>query len=466
VTPLVSMRRALEDPDLFGAILAGPSWATWRVVLIAGMGEALTDEERETWAALTGREREPGERAEELWAIVGRRGGKTRGIAVLGAYLAALVDYSDILAPGERASLPIMSASTWQASKAKQYLTGIFATVPALGKLVESETADTISLSTRVDIEIRPASFRTARGGTSCAAIADEAAFWRSDTSANPDVEILNAVRPSLATTGGLLAVISSPYARRGALWDAYRRDYGPKGDSRVIVVKAASRTMNPSLPASVVDRALERDPAAAAAEYLGEFRTDVEAFIDRAVVEAAVVPGRHELPMVPEVHYYGFVDPSGGSQDSMTLGIAHREGDCCVLDCIREVRPPFSPQTVVADFAATLRAYGLYRVTGDRWGGEFVREQFREQGIDYAISERPKSDIYKELLPLMNSRRVELLESRTLVSQLCGLERRTARGGRDSIDHAPGQHDDVINAVAGALVCATSAMLTMLDVL
>ncbi|MGJ0503342.1 MAG: hypothetical protein ACR65X_06265, partial [Methylocystis sp.] len=165
MTPLVTMRRALEDEHLFGAILAGDSWAAWRVLLIACMGEPLTAEERAVYETLTGRPTEPLQRVEEFWAIIGRRGGKTRAVAVLSAYIAALVDFSDVLAPGERASLPIMSASVWQASKAKQYLSGIFSEVPALKRLVENETADTISLSTRVDIEVRPASFHTSRGG-------------------------------------------------------------------------------------------------------------------------------------------------------------------------------------------------------------------------------------------------------------------------------------------------------------
>jgi hypothetical protein len=108
---LVTMRRALEDPELFGAILPGASWAGWRVLLIASMGEELTDAERETFKALTGREREPLTRIDELWAIIGRRGGKTRAIAVLAAYLAALVDYSDILAPGAR-HVPIENRRT------------------------------------------------------------------------------------------------------------------------------------------------------------------------------------------------------------------------------------------------------------------------------------------------------------------------------------------------------------------
>jgi hypothetical protein len=57
--------------------------------------------------------------------------------------------------------------------------------------------------------------------------------------------------------------------------------------------------------------------------------------------------------------------------------------------------------------------------------------------------------------LPELNSRNVALLDSPRLVAQLCGLERRTSRGGRDIIDHAPGSHDDIANAVAGALVMA-----------
>jgi len=46
-------------------------------------------------------------------------------------------------------------------------------------------------------------------------------------------------------------------------------------------------------------------------------------------------------------------------------------------------------------------------------------------------------------------------LDHPRLTAQLCALERRTARGGRDSIDHSPGAHDDIVNAAAGSIVCA-----------
>jgi hypothetical protein len=61
-------------------------------------------------------------------------------------------------------------------------------------------------------------------------------------------------------------------------------------------------------------------------------------------------------------------------------------------------------------------------------------------------------------LLPILNGSRVELPDHPRLVAQLCQLERRTARGGRDSIDHAPGAHDDLANAVAGTVVTALQA--------
>jgi hypothetical protein len=122
------------------------------------------------------------------------------------------------------------------------------------------------------------------------------------------------------------------------------------------------------------------------------------------------------------------------------------------VLDLVREVRPPFSPEAVVEQFAELLRAYGIAEVAGDRYGGEWPAERFRKAGIAYRISEATKSEIYGAFLPVVTSGRVELLDDERLLRQLQRLERRTARGGRDSIDHPPGSHDDLANACAGAL--------------
>ena len=98
----------------------------------------------------------------------------------------------------------------------------------------------------------------------------------------------------------------------------------------------------------------------------------------------------------------------------------------------------------------------------GDRYGGQFPVEHFQKNGIKYEPSKDPKGALYLNFLPMLNSGKVKLLGSKRLVGQLVGLERNTARGGKDSIDHARGGHDDVANAVAGALLAATAKKPTM----
>jgi hypothetical protein len=188
----------------------------------------------------------------------------------------------------------------------------------------------------------------------------------------------------------------------------------------------------------------------------LAEFRSDIDAFIGREVVDAATIQGRSLIPQIEGTAHVAFVDPSGGSSDSMTLAIAHMDQDRAILDLVLERRPPFSPDSVAKEFADTIRSYGIVSVTGDRYGGMWPRERFAAHGIDYQTAPHTKSEIYLTLLPLLNSGRIELLDNPRLTAQLCSLERRTARGGKDNVDHSPGAHDDVINAAAGALVAAS----------
>jgi hypothetical protein len=132
---------------------------------------------------------------------------------------------------------------------------------------------------------------------------------------------------------------------------------------------------------------------------------------------------------------------------------------DSCVVDCLREFIPPFSPESVVAEIAQTLRSYNCNSVTGDRYAGLWPTESFARHSISYELSAMNKSQLYGSMLPLLNSGRLELLDNTRLISQLANLERRVARGGRDSIDHPQGAHDDCANVIAGvgAIVIGTS---------
>jgi hypothetical protein len=204
-----------------------------------------------------------------------------------------------------------------------------------------------------------------------------------------------------------------------------------------------------------VVDEAMERDPVSAAAEYLAEFRSDIESYVSRDAIEACVALGVRERPPVSGIRYAAFVDPSGGSADSFTLAVGHRQGDAVIVDCLRERRAPFSPEACVEEFSATLKTYRCTKLVGDRYAGEWPAERFRQHGITYEPAPKPKSDLYQALLPALNSRRIDLVDDARLINQLCLLERRTSRGGRDSIDHPPNAHDDVCNAVAGLWIIA-----------
>lgn len=452
----MNILQAKDDPALFAPHFRGDTWRAWWAFLAALFALPMDDEALALYRAHTGRQDAPTVAFKEAALIIGRRGGKSRALALIATYLATFRDYAPHLAPGEVATIAVIAADRRQARSIFRFTLGLLRAVPMLADLIEDETAETITLSNRVVIEIATASFRVTRGYTFAAVLADETAFWRSDDSANPDVEIFAALRPGLATLpGAMLLNASSPYRKRGVLHQAFAKHYG-RDDARVLVWKAPTLDMNPALDPSIVEEAYQDDPDAAAAEYGAEFRSDLSDFVPRAVVDAATVPSRFEIAPVAAWAYVAFVDPSGGTgADSMTLAIAHREGVRAILDAVREVRPPFSPEAVTQDFAALLKSYRVQRVQGDRYAGEWPRERFRVHGIGYDLAEQPKSDLYRDFLPLLNGGRAELLAVPRLASQLCGLERRTARSGRDSIDHAPGGHDDVANVAAGALLLA-----------
>jgi hypothetical protein len=141
-----------------------------------------------------------------------------------------------------------------------------------------------------------------------------------------------------------------------------------------------------------------------------------------------------------------------------MTLAIGHRAGTRRVIDLILEVRPPFSPDEVVKDFAQALRRYDVKSVIGDKYAGEWPAERFQKNGIMYMPAEMTKSEIYVEALPLLTSGVAELPDDPRLLNQLRSLDRRTGRSGKDSVDHAPRAHDDIANAVAGVLVTLAGA--------
>jgi hypothetical protein len=451
--PPISIADALRDPRLFGPLFPGPTWRAWMVFLQALFGLTMGAEDLVAYRHHTGRSSPPTAPFRECALVIGRRGGKSRVLALIAVYLACFVSYAAYLVAGETGVIAIVASDRRQARVLLRYVVGTLRAVPSLAAMIETELAESVALTNGIAIEIHTGTISSPRGRTFIAVLCDEIAFWRSDDSVNPDAEVIAAVRPGLASIPtSMLLMASSPYRKGGVLYNAFKRHFG-RDDSRTLIWRGATLEMNPALDPVIIAEAREEDPQAASSEYDAQFRDDIAAFVAREVIDACTVPGRFELPPMTGAQYVAYTDPSGGSSDSMTLCVAHQEQDRTILDALREVRPPFSPESVVRDFATLLKTYHVSTVRGDRYAGEWPRERFREHGIEYKLSDRPASDLFRDILPLLNSARIELLDLPRLTTQFSALERRTTRNGRDSISHPPGGHDDAANAAAGALL-------------
>lgn len=453
-------RRYAGRPTAFIAELMpawiGPDWLAWRSFVKTLFGEALNGEELAVYRRCCSLEDPPTSRQREAWLPVGRRGGKSRVLAFIATYLAACYDWEPYLAPGEVGYISVLADQRDHATSIMNYVKANFYGHPRLRQLVKRQLVESVEIEGRVEIEVVTASIKAVRSRTVIAALLDEIAFWQPDeTCANPDVEIINALRPAMATIpNSMQLAASSRYARRGALWNAYERYYGkPNGP---LVWSASTETMHPTIDRDFLAGEYERDPVAAAAEYGEEFRSDVAAFVTAEMVDMVIDSGVYARPPEHGRQYKAFVDPSGGSgADSMTMAIAHEEDGIGIIDNICEVRPPFSPDAVAKEFALIALGYGVTVLRGDRFGGEWPRERFAIHGVMYEVEELPKREIYGTFLPMVNSFRVKLLDHTRMRAQLLRLERHSRRGGRDVIDHPKGEHDDIINVVAGVSLMA-----------
>jgi hypothetical protein len=455
--PAMTIIRALDDPKLFQPWFAGPSWSGWRAILKAAYALPLTADETVFFKSIAGGREPPDRQVRELWLICGRRSGKTAVASAISAFSSALFNQQDRLRRGEKACVACVAVDRAQSRIVLGYIKSFFADIPMLEDLVTRSTAIGFQLSNSVDVEVVTNSFKSIRGRPFAVVILDECAFYASETSATPDLELFKAIEPGLATLPNSMIVgISTPWRRAGLLHQKYKAHFGKEGD--VLVIQAPSLVLNPTLDPAIVARALEADPAAAGSEWLGQFRSDIGTWLDLATIENAVDIGVLVRPPVVggKIKYFSGCDPSGGRHDSMTLAISHCEGDVAILDCIVEIKAPFNPTTATQQIAAVLKSYGLTETTGDKYGAGWIPDAFARCGITYRPSTRDRSAIYSDVLPLFNAGRINLIDNPRLVAQFAGLERRaTVRG--DRIDHSPGSYDDAANSAALALVLAVA---------
>ena len=450
----IPIDQALCDPQLLGAALGDPKpWRRWISILRAAFALPMSRKDREIFAQVAGDRAPPANRVDELWAVVGRRGGKTRMASAIATHIGAMVEHD--LAPGEIGFVLLLAPSKSQANIALSYIRGFLEASPILRQLLDGEpTQSEIRLKNGVIIGVHASSFRTVRGRTLLAVIGDETAFWRDETSAMPDLEVYRAVLPSLVAANGMFVGISTGYRKIGLLYQKHRDTFAVN-DPSVLVVSARTQALNPTMSADKIARAIAADPEAAASEWEGGFRNDISSFLSDDVIDAAVDASRPiELPPQKGIQYKAFCDASGGRKDAFTLAIGHREGERIVLDVVRgtKANASFDPQQVVNEYAALLKEYRINRVRGDNYSAEWVVSAWRSAQIAYERSEVAKSGLYLESLPLWMRGLISLPDHPVLLRELRLLERRTSRMGKDVVDHGRTGSDDHANAVAGAI--------------
>lgn len=449
--------QALDDPKLLKPWIRKLDLSAWRIFHAAADGLPIDPANLGLFMRCTGRASFPSIRAVEVYAEIGRRGGKSANVALRAVYETCIAtDWKQHLAPGQQAIYAVISVDRQAAREVFNYCLGILKSTPLLREMIVQEAKEEIVLNNGAVIQIRAASFRSVRGPAYIGAVLDELAFFRdADTAANPASEIIAALSPAIIP-GGIIFGISSVFNRQGILWETHQRHFGKNGD--VLVWHSDTLTMNPTFSRSKIERERAKDPARAAAEYDSAWRDDIMALYSAEAVDGAMTE-RGDIPYMSGVKYFAFVDPSGGRRDSAALAIAHRDkSGRVVLDVAVERKAPHDPGEVVNEFSALLQAYGLREVMGDRYGGEWPVAEYRKHGIRYNLAEMTASELYLAALPLFSGGLIDLPKSDRLRGQLCGLLRRTSGGGKDSVIAGQGDssHSDLANAAMGVVVLAS----------
>src|SRR5579862_1772306 len=243
----------------------------------------------------------------EMSVIAGRRSGKSSRIAGPVACFEAFRDHG--LPPGEKGYVLLIAPSKAQARICFDFIRLYIQNSPILSKRVAKGRKGEIELSNGLTIACSPCSYISVRGVTIVAAVCDEMAFWRHDeTAANPEKEILDAIRPGMATVERVkLLKISTPFRKEGILYAEYQH----RAELDFPVWQIPTFEMNPAIAPARLETERRRDEQTFRREYMAEFSENITSWINSEDIDACVIRNRTELPRVPGAQYVAAIDPA-----------------------------------------------------------------------------------------------------------------------------------------------------------
>lgn len=489
---------ALEDDNLLGRAwqrLSGPQ----KVVIKALYGLPLTTEdEMKVWSAfqgagvyddlgyLTGLTHEvPYEPREynDLWAMAGRRSGKTSEMgALVFAYECVLGGHLAYSRPGVPTMALLVSQTKDISIKNLNAIRSTLEESPLLKGEVASWTPEQIRLKNGIVIEAVAPNMKNQRGIAVPVLGMDEVAFWYSDSeSANPDYEVLRAVRPAMIQFPHRKRfAISSAYTREGILYDAVTA--GTRGRSTeneklqkrfrksLVVVATTALMANPRVRRVDLQEERDSDEEAFEREFLSRFSDTITGFLNKALIADAITPGvgereplpRPGQPTDPSPTYVTAID-TGFRRDSFACVVGHYDPvKGVVVDAVRRFTPAkgaaVNPDAVLQELAPLWADYRIDIVHADQGQYESFQALAEKYDIvvantDFTGTSKPK--IMANLQQLVNRKKIQLLDpavnqtAAVMVEELKSLER-TILPSRAVQIKAPGtKHDDMAMCLA-----------------
>ena len=452
---------AIRDTNIIGDTISPTQEAAIRILY----GLPLKGELLELAERCAGKSWTLGKEYGEAAFICGRRSGKSDKLAAnVAIYEAFFRDHK--LSPGETGVVLLLAQNMRQAKVVKGYIEGKIEKSPVLHRHVVARRAYELELDNGITIAIHPSSFRSIRGLSVVSCICDEIAFWwTEDNYANPDAEVIRAIRPAMATFPyGKLLLVSSPYTMSGVLWDAWQK----RGkDKETLVWHASTVLMNPTVTERFLAKEKERDLENFRREYLAEFTEAISSFLSAESIQQCVIEGRIELlPDRKNFHYIAAID-AAYKGDQFTVCIAHNDNvkEKVVVDHLDgwqgSRKHPLKLPGVMLEIRSLADRYGFDRVHGDQFGSEPLKDIFKRYGLSYkerTFTSQSKADIYATLRTLITDGRIELLDHKSSLKELRGLELELLPGGAVRIGHS--RHgkarDDYADAIALAVSEAT----------
>jgi len=451
---------ALQDPLFFGQAFPDlDSFTCWLIILKSIFGLELSEEEREVFEYLTGRHHPNPEGHKRIFLLAGRRSGKSRISSTIACHLALFGDWQRHLAPGEVAHIFVVAVDRYQSGVCLNYIKGLLEV--AAPDMIEKVTFDSISLKNRVTVDVRACNYKTGRGHACAAILCDEIGYWADETGANPAKEVINSLLPTLLP-GGMIIAASTPRQRWGYLFEQFEAHWG-KQDDPVLILRGETTILNPTYSQDTINELIKSDPAFRA-EYLAEWRSDLEQWLPRELLQLAMSGPALSLPDPAHRPYYCGIDPSGGGHDSYTAALCHVEGEKIVVDRIEERFSPLDPAQVTEEFATIMKSYGIKRTKSDRYAGMWPTSAYAKHGVVVEINDQSASELLLELGALIRMGRVVLPESDRLLTQLTQLERKVRSGGHDVVEAPTGGYDDLACALASAVVEAAQGRVWTLQ--